>query len=97
MKLNEEKFNVLKSDFEALKLSCKETDMHINAYLPIETFIMLTQTLHSCLESSQFNNLIRFEPMKYLELEKQVQLKSNQVLAKLKYEIPPIPDLVEEV
>lgn len=42
MRLNEEKFNVLKIDFEALKMSCKETDKHINAYLPIETFNMLT-------------------------------------------------------
>ena len=52
MKLNEEKFNVLKIDFENLKLSSKETDKHINGYLPIENFNMVTQTLHECLEGS---------------------------------------------
>ena len=72
MKLNEEKFNVLKIDFENLKLSSKETDKHINGYLPIENFNIVTQTLHECLEGSQFNKLIKFEQLKYLELEKQV-------------------------
>jgi hypothetical protein len=35
--------------------------------------------------------------MKYLELEMQIHLKNTQDFVKLKYEIPPIPDLVEEV
>jgi hypothetical protein len=35
--------------------------------------------------------------MKYLELENQVLLKNGQELVKLKYEIPPIPDQIEEV
>ena len=97
IKLNEEKYNVLKIDFENIKQSSNETDRHINAYLPIENFNMLTETLHACLESSQFNKLIRYEQMKYLELENQVLLKNGQELVKLKYEIPPIPDQIEEV
>ena len=97
IKLNEEKFNVLKIDLENAKLSSKETEKHINAYLPIENFNMVTQTLHECLEGSQFNRLIKFEQMKYIELEKQVHLKQTQDLLKLNYEIPPIPDFVEEV
>ena len=58
---------------------------------------MVTQTLHECLEGSQFNKLIKYEQMKYLELEMQIHLKNTQDLVKLKYESPPIPDLVEEV
>jgi hypothetical protein len=77
MKLNEEKFNVLKIDFENVKLSLKDTDKHINAYLPIENFIMLTSTLHECLEGSQLNKLLRYEQIKYMELEKQVHMKNT--------------------
>lgn len=97
MKTNEDKFNLLKNDFELFRQSCRDTDKHINACLPILTFNLMTETLHSCLEGSQFNKLVRFEKVKYLELENQVNLKRNEELSKLKYEIPPIPEEVEEV
>ncbi len=69
MKTNEEKLKLLKNDLELFKQCCRETDKHINAYLPIATFNLMTETLQSCLEGSQFNKLVRFEQVKYKELE----------------------------
>lgn len=96
-KVSDEKINVLKNEIESIKQSLRDTDRHINAFLPVETFNILTETLHASLDGAQFNKLIKFEKLKYLQLEKEIIQKDAKNLVKLHYEIPPIPEMVEEV
>ena len=46
IKMQDDKFNIFRGDIESLKNTLKDTDKHINLYLPFTILNMITDALH---------------------------------------------------
>jgi hypothetical protein len=82
-KIQDDKFNQVFNEIETLRKILNDTDKHLNLYYPITILNMVTDVLHKSLEGSMFNKLIRYEKLKYLELESLITTDNPPEFAKL--------------